>query len=116
MDPDERRRLPSDDGRVFLALRVRPSPALRNVVAAVDAALQAFGKEPYFAEPIFHVSVAEEADLSGDTCADSGSYDLDSDDDLYATSARCDDEIVLSVSRIVCKCGHRRFELPLPVQ
>ena len=100
---DDLLRLDSGDGRTFLALRV-DSPALKHIVSAVDTALVAFGREPYFDDPIFHLSVAvlpppPDDDLSDDSDSDS--------DDLYGS-------IGCRISHLVCKCGHRSFKIPLP--
>lgn len=91
-------RLESND-RVFWALQVAPTPPLKRVVAAVDDALLAYRKTPYHVPPVFHVTVAVEGEDATNI-----THMLDDDDD---------DDLTFHVDSVVCKCAHRRFDLPL---
>ena len=102
-------KLQSEDGaRTFDALAVRPSSALEAVVDAADEALGAFGREPYFAERKFHLSVAEGDDDDDRSRSRDGS-DASSDSDSDAGG----DVVDVDVDAVIVKAGHRRFEIPL---
>lgn len=103
-------KLPSEDGaRTFAALAVRPSRALEAVVDAADEALGAFGREPFFAERRFHVSVAEGDDDDDDERSRSrDGSDASSDSDSDAGSV-----VDVDIHSVIVKAGHRRFEIPL---
>lgn len=105
-------KLPSEDGaRTFVALAVRPSRALEAVVDAADEALAAFGREPFFAERRFHVSVAEgdDNDRSRSRDGSDASSDASSDSDSDAGG----DVVDVDVDAVIVKAGHRRFEIAL---
>ena len=100
----------SEDGaRAFDALAVRPSSALEAVVDAADEALGAFGREPYFAERRFHLSVAEGDDDDDDRSRSRDGSDASSDSDSDAGG----DVVDVDVDSVIVKAGHRRFEIPL---
>ena len=103
-------KLQSEDGaRTFDALAVRPSSALAAVVDAADEALGAFGREPYFAERRFHLSVAEGDDDDDDRSRSRDGSDASSDSDSDAGG----DVVDVDVDSVIVKAGHRRFEIPL---
>ncbi len=103
-------KLQSEDGaRTFDALAVRPSSALAAVVDAADEALGAFGREPYFAERRFHLSVAEGDDDDDDRSRSHDGSDASSDSDSDASG----DVVDVDVDSVIVKAGHRRFEIPL---
>ena len=104
-------KLPSEDGaRTFDALAVRPSSALAAVVDAADEALGAFGREPYFAERRFHLSVAEGDDDDDDRSRSRDGSDASSDSDSDDAGG---DVVDVDVDSVIVKAGHRRFEIPL---
>ena len=104
-------KLQSKDGaRTFDALAVRPSSALEAVVDAADEALGAFGREPYFAERRFHLSVAEGDDDDDDRSRSRDGSDASSDSDSEDAGG---DVVDVDVDSVIVKAGHRRFEIPL---
>mmetsp|Transcript_22444 Transcript_22444/g.29095 ORF Transcript_22444/g.29095 Transcript_22444/m.29095 type:complete len:218 (-) Transcript_22444:123-776(-) len=118
-------RLPSDDGRTFLALCVQESAVLRSLVSAVDQALLDFGRSPYFEDPIFHVSVAVLAEDDkreqgpptkrqrfsgeGEDAFEYSSSDESSEDAVGSSSSN----IFISASSVQCKCGHLYYGIEL---
>jgi len=107
--------LPSYDGaRAFRCLPAA-APALGGLADAVDDALEAFGREPYFpGERKFHVSVGEtggrrsRSRSRSPAASDSSDYDSDSDDG---------GGLDVDVDAVVVKYGHKRAEIslePLP--
>ncbi|KAJ8598413.1 hypothetical protein CTAYLR_007644 [Chrysophaeum taylorii] len=93
------------DHRVFKALRVPASRGLVNLVAAVDRTLEAFGRDPYFDQPVFHVTVAIDHDDTPPTKRAKTDEIDDLDDDAG--------DLSFDVTYVVCKCGHRHFQLEL---
>ena len=71
--------------------------------------LGAFGREPYFAERRFHLSVAEGDDDDDDRSRSLDGSDASSDSDSDAGG----DVVDVDVDAVIVKAGHRRFEIPL---
>lgn len=113
-----------DDWRTFKALRIEPSAGLANLVAAVDAALEAFNQPKYFADPVFHVRISQtqpqntlpQVTVHVEPAADSSiakRSKIASPSSSSSYSSGDDDNLFFEVDAVVCKCGHRYFRFAL---
>jgi len=95
-----------DCSRLFAALFVtRNAQRLVALIRAVDTALASFGLQPYYANPVPHVSVAWALPTTTTTTTTIGT--------ITNTRTALPEEVVCTIDRVCVKSGDQLFTLRL---